>query len=104
MPGSIDEIKRKLLEGYVRTSPLMDMMYRADEAGAGNIGSAIGGAGDSLGKFLKGRGRPLPSRGPDDLQRQRGQMNELEYRKYLADQGRQGQQMADQPIAAPSPK
>ena len=92
MPGDFEDIKRKLVEGYVRSSPLMDMMYRADEAGFGNI--------------LNPRNKPPAQRGPDDLQKQRGNMSEAEYRKYLADQSRQGQQMVDQakPLQAPNPK
>jgi len=90
MAGSFDEIKRRLLEDYVRTSPLIDMLYRADEAGIGNM--------------FNPRNRPPTSRGPDDLQRQRGQMSEPEYRRYLADQLRQGQEMQRQPLEVKPPK
>lgn len=92
MANGFEDIKRKLLEAYVRQSPAIDMLYRADAAGAGNL--------------LTPRNKPPKFRGPDDLQRQRSQMSEPEYRKYLQDQLMQGQQMADQtrPFVAPNPK
>lgn len=88
MAGSFDEIKRKLLEGYVRSSPLMDMMYRADEAGVGNM--------------LNPRNKP--PRGPDILQLKRQSMSESEYRRWLLEQRQLGEHQANQPLEVKPPK
>jgi hypothetical protein len=71
-------------EDLARSLPGMRLIERAGEGG------------NSLLDFLRklyGQSGNLPAPRPgDDLQRQRGQMSEPEYRQYLADQLRQGQQ------------
>jgi hypothetical protein len=89
MPFDFESIKRKLLEDYIRTSPIVNMLYKADESGVGNL--------------MNPRNSPPKFRGPDDLQLKRNQMSEAEYRKYLADQLRQGQEM-QQPLEVKPPK
>jgi hypothetical protein len=86
MPYNPDEFAKSL--------PPMRLLERAGEGG------------NSLLDFLQRlQGRPGNLRRPptDDLQRQRGQMSDLEYRKYLADQLRQGQE-AQQSLPVPPSK
>jgi hypothetical protein len=84
-------------EDLARSIPAMRLLERAGQGG------------NSLLEFLQklqgqGRTRELPSQGGNDaLMRQRGQMSELEYRKYLDDQLRQGQQM-QQSLPVPASK
>ena len=82
-------------ERVARSLPAMRLIERAGEGG------------NSLLDFLQRlQGRPGNLRRPptDDLQRQRGQMSEPEYRRYLTDQLRQGQELQRQPLEVKPPK
>ena len=76
-------------EDFVKSLPPMVLLRKAAQGGGAVL--------DLLNKL---QGRPSELRRPpiDDMQRQRGGMAELEYRKYLADQLRQGQEMQQQPL------
>ncbi len=80
-------------EPIVRSLPPIRFLERASEGG------------NTLLEFLQRLrgGRELPLQ-QDDLQRQRGKLSEPEYRQYLVDQLRQGQELQRQPLEVKPPK
>ena len=76
-------------EDFVKSLPPMVFLRKAAQGG----GMVL----DLLNK-LQGRPSELQRPPIDDMKRQRGQMAEPEYRKYLADQMQRGQQMQSQAL------
>ncbi len=71
-------------DDFARSLPPMRLLERAGEGGNSLL--------EFLQKLRGSKGAIAPA---DELQRNRGQMSEPEYRKYLLDQLRKGQEMSD---------